>query len=135
VTGLREAARAVAEGIRTLHRLTLGPDDQLEGPADVRDVIGSLSLAMSRMPQLLGQLAAYLEIEQVKGTVGDGRPAVAGEHVRAASDALHRAGLDAEAMAAALDAAHEACHRVQASGPGMRGDASRGRGTPRRDDR
>ena len=126
MTELREAARAVAEGIRTLHRLTLGPDDQLGGPADVRDVIGSLSLAMSRMPQLLGQIAAYLEIEQVKGTFGDGRPPGAGEHVRAASDALHRAGLDAEAMAAALDAAREACQRVQASGPGMRRDASRG---------
>jgi hypothetical protein len=135
VTELREAARAVAEGILTLHRLTLGPDDQLEGPADVRDVIGNLSLAMSRMPQLLGQLAAYLEIEQVKGTFGDGRPAGAGEHVRAASDALHRAGLDAEAMAAALDAAREGVP----SSPGVRSRDAQGRlsgrGTPGGDDR
>jgi hypothetical protein len=128
VTELREAARAVAEGIRTLRRLTLGPDDQLEGPADVRDVIGSLSLAMSRMPQLLEQLATFLEIEHVKGTVADDQGAGAGEYVRAVSDALHRAGLDAEAMAAGLDAAREACQRVQASDRGMRRDASRREG-------
>ncbi len=134
MTGLSEAASAVAEGIRTLHQLTLGPDDQLDGPADVRDVIGSLSLAMFRMPQLLGQLAAFLEIEHVKGTLADDQGVGAGEHVRAVSDALHRAGLDAEAMAAALDAAHEACEHVQAIDPEMRKDASRGRGTLRRDD-
>jgi hypothetical protein len=115
MTGLREAASAVAEGIAALHLLTLGPDDQLEGPADMREVIGSLSLAMSGMPQLLGQLAAFLEIEQVKGTVTDDQGADAREYVRAVSDALHRAGLDAEAMAAALDAAREACERVTAA--------------------
>jgi hypothetical protein len=114
VTALREAANAVAEGIRTLRRLTLGPDDQLEGPADVRDVLGGLSLAMSRMPQLLGQLAAFLEVERVKGTVTDGQGGDAGEYVRVVSDALHRAGLDAETMAAALDAADEACGHVTA---------------------
>jgi hypothetical protein len=137
VTGprLREAADTVAEGIAALHRLTLGPDDQLEGPADVQDVISSLSLALSRMPQLLGQLAVFLEIEQVKGAVSDHKGGDAGEHVRAVSDALHRAGLDAEAMAAALDAAHEACHRVQPLDPGRRRDASRGLGTQRGDDR
>src|ERR1700738_151882 len=83
---------------------------------------------MSRMPQLLEQLATFLEIEHVKGTVADDQGAGAGEYVRAVSDALHRAGLDAEAMAAGLDAARDACQRGQASDRGMRRDASRGEG-------
>ena len=123
MTGLREAAGAVAGGIRALQQLTLGPDDQLVGPADVREVIGGLSLAVSRMPQLLGQLAAFLEIEHVKGGLVGGAGAGAGEDVRAVSDALHRAGLDAEALAAALDVAHDACDRVQAAGPELPKDA------------
>jgi hypothetical protein len=123
VTGLREAADAVAEGIRTLQQLTLGPDDQLEGPVGVREVIGGLSLAVSRMPQLLGQLAAFLEIEHVRGALVGGEGVGAGEDVRAVSDALHRAGLDAEAMAAALDVAHDACDRVQAVGSELPKDA------------
>jgi hypothetical protein len=114
LAGPGDVAGAVAEGIRTLHHLTLGPGDQLEGPNDVRDVIGALSLAVSRMPQLLGQLAVFLEIEQVKGTLAGQDSA---EHVRAVSDALHRAGLDAEAMAAALDGASDACERVIAAAP------------------
>ena len=120
MTGLRETASAVADGVAALQRLTLGPDDQLEGPADVRDVVGCLSLAMSRMPQLFGQLAAFLEIEYVQGTVADGDPgdpAGPGQQVRAVSEALHRAGLDAGAMAAALDAARAACDRVRPSAP------------------
>lgn len=116
MTRLRETASAVAEGIRTLHYLTLGRGDELECPADVYEVIGSLSLAVSRLPQLLGQLAAFLEVEQVKGAIAGGQGGDAGEYVRAVSDALHRAGLDAETMAAALDAARDACGQVQGSG-------------------
>ena len=107
----------MAEGVRALIHLTLGPDDELEGPADVREVIGSLSLAMSRMPQLLEQLATYLEIEHVKGIVADEHGGDAGVHVRTVSEALHRAGLDAEAMAAALDAARAACGELTAFEP------------------
>ena len=66
---LRTTASTVAEAIAALHHLTLGPDDELAGPEDVRDVLASLSLAMSRMPQLLEQLAVFLEVEYVKGTV------------------------------------------------------------------
>jgi hypothetical protein len=135
MTRLRETASAVTEGVAALSRLTLGPDDQLDGPADVRDVIGSLSLAVSRMPQLLGQLAVFLEIEQVKGAVAGDQEADAGGYVREVSDALHRAGVDAEAMTAALDTAREACERVQVSDPGMRKDAGRGRKIARGEDR
>jgi hypothetical protein len=135
MTRLSETASAVAEGLAALSRMTLGPDDQLDGPADVRDVIGGLSLAVSRIPQLLGQLAVFLEIEQVKGAVADNQGADARDYVREVSDALHRAGADAEAMTAALDAAREACEHVQVSGPGMQKEGWRGRKIVRGEDR
>ena len=115
MTRLQQAARAVAEGITALNQLTLGPRDELESPSDVTDVVAGLSLAMSLMPQLLGQLATFLEVEHVKEVLAGGQKAGIGERVRAVSDALHRAGLDAEAMAAALDTAHAACAHLQAS--------------------
>jgi hypothetical protein len=112
VTTLRDAASEVADGVGALCRLTLGPQDQLRGPADASDVTAGLSLAASLLPQLFGQLAAFLEVEYVKGTIAAG-PA-AGQRVRAISDALHRAGLDAEAMAAALATADAEITRLQA---------------------
>jgi 2-hydroxychromene-2-carboxylate isomerase len=125
MTRLQQAARTVAEGISALNQLTLGPDDELESPSDVSDVVASLSLAMSLMPRLLGQLAAFLEVEHVKEVFATGQKAGTGERVRAVSDALHRAGLDAEAMAAALDTAREECAQLQASeAADTRGQAS-----------
>jgi hypothetical protein len=110
---LKQTADSVTEAIRALSQMTLGPGDQLRHPDDVSDVVGGLSLAMSLMPQLLGQLAAFLEVEHVRGAITLGQGADPGERVRAASDALHRAGLDAETMAAALNTAHEACRGLK----------------------
>jgi len=112
-TSLRQAASAVADGVGSLCRLTLGPQDRLRGPADVSDVVAGVWVAVSLLPQLFGQLAAFLEVENVKGAVSHGRGTGAAGRVRAVSDALHRAGLDADAMAVALDAAHEACAGLQ----------------------
>ena len=112
MTTLRQAAGAMADGAGALCRLTLGPQDRLRGPADVSDVVAGLSAAASLLPQLFGQRAAFLEVEYVKGAIAAG-PA-AGPKVRAISDALHRAGLDAEAMAAALATAREEITHLQA---------------------
>ena len=114
-TTLRQTASKVTDDVGALCRLTLGPQDQLRGPADVSNVVASLSLAASLLPQLFGQLAVFLEVEYVKGTIAPGPGA--GQQVRAVSDALHRAGLDAEAMAAALAAAREASTHLQALAP------------------
>ena len=111
-TTLRRAASAVADGVGSLCGLTLGPQDRLRGPADVAEVVAGVSVAVSLLPQLFGQLAAFLEVEYVRGAIAGG-PA-AGQRVRAISDALHRAGLDAEAMAAALAAAGEEVTHLQA---------------------
>jgi hypothetical protein len=125
---LRKTAMSVAEAVRTLQRLTLGPADELQGPADVADVIAGLSLAMSLMPVLLGQLAAFLEVEHVRGAVSHRQGTGAAEAVRAVSDDLHRAGLDAEAMAVALDSAREACAELETA-PGSQGAVTRPRST------
>jgi hypothetical protein len=111
---LRATAAAVADGVAALQDLTLGPADELESPADVRDVLASLSQAMAQLPQRLGQLAVFVEIEHVKGAISGGPDAGAAGHVRAVSDVLHRAGRDAETMAAALAAAKEACASLRA---------------------
>jgi hypothetical protein len=112
MTTLRQAAGVVADGVGAMCRLSLGPQDQLRGPADVSGVVARLSLAVSLLPQLFGQLAAFLEVECVKGNIGGGPDAA--HQVRIISDALHRAGLDAEAMAAAMATAGEASTRLQA---------------------
>jgi hypothetical protein len=114
MTGLREAAGQVAEGIRTLSRLSCGPDDELGDPADVRDVVSGLAVALSRTPEVLTQLAVFLEVENVRRGVVRTDGGDAGATVRAVSDALHRASLDAEAMAAALEAALACCQQVTA---------------------
>ena len=124
MTALSETASGVADNVGALCRLTLGPQDQLRGPADVSDVVAQLSLAVSLLPQLFGQLAAFLEVECVKGTIAAGPDA--GQRVRAVSDALHRAGLDAEAMAAALAAAGEQSAHLRALVPRADGRASPG---------
>lgn len=124
MTRLRETAGAVAEGIGALQYLTLGPGDELGGPDDVADVLAGLVLAVSRMPRLLGQLAAFVEVEHVKGTIGSGGQAgTEEERVRAVSDGLHRAGLDAETMSLALEAAQQACSELTA--PASRGGDGR----------
>jgi hypothetical protein len=118
VSALSQTVSGVADGVGALCRLTLGPQDQLRGPADVADVVGGLHEAAVLLPRLFGQLAAFLEVEGVKGVIASAPAAGAldgGPQVRAISDALHRAGLDAEAMAAALAVAGEACAQLRAA--------------------
>jgi hypothetical protein len=117
MTGLREAAGQVAAGVAALSRLSRGADDELRDPADVRDVVSGLAAALSGMPEVLTQLAVFLEVEKVRGGVVGTDGGDAGATVRAVSDALHRASLDAEAMAAALEAALACCQQVTAHKP------------------
>lgn len=63
------AARAAAETIRSLNHLTLGPDG-LAQPADAYEVLGDLSLAASRIPQLLGQIGRWLATALAAGALG-----------------------------------------------------------------
>jgi hypothetical protein len=132
MTDIRETTRQIGDAIRTLLGLTCGPADELRHPADVRDIASGLRQAISRMPELFGQLAAFLEVENVRGTIASQGGTGVTAAVREVSEALHRAGLDAEAMTAALEAAVASCERVaersQEPGDEKARAASRGRG-------
>jgi hypothetical protein len=62
-------ARTAAEAIRSLNHATLGADG-LGQPADACEVLGELSLAASRLPQLLGQVGTWLAAALAGGRLG-----------------------------------------------------------------
>ncbi len=62
-------ARSAAEAIRSLNHATLGQDG-LGQPADAYEVLGELSLAASRLPQLLGQIGRWLAAALAAGRLG-----------------------------------------------------------------
>jgi hypothetical protein len=62
-------ARTAAEAVRSLNHATLGAGG-LGQPADAYDVLGELSLAASRLPQLLGQVSRWLAAALAAGRLG-----------------------------------------------------------------
>jgi hypothetical protein len=67
--GTLALARTAAEAIRSLNHATLGGDG-LGQPADACAVLGELSLAASRLPQLLGQVGRWLAAALAAGRFG-----------------------------------------------------------------
>jgi hypothetical protein len=67
--GTLALARSAAEAIRSLNYATLGGDG-LGQPADAYAVLGELSLAASRIPQLLGQVGTWLAAALAAGRLG-----------------------------------------------------------------
>jgi len=67
--GTLALARSAAEAIRSLNHATLGGEG-LEQPADAYAVLGELSLAASRLPQLLGQVGRWLAAALAAGRLG-----------------------------------------------------------------
>jgi len=62
-------ARSAAEAIRSLNHATLGGDG-IGQPADAYEILGELSLAASRLPQLLGQIGRALAAALAAGRLG-----------------------------------------------------------------
>jgi hypothetical protein len=62
-------ARTAAEAVRSLNHATLGGDG-LRQPADAYEVLGELSTAASRIPQLLGQIGRWLAAALAAGQLG-----------------------------------------------------------------
>lgn len=60
-------ARAAADAIRSLNHATGGGLGQ---PSDAYDVLGSLSLAASRLGQALSQIARFLDLALADGRLG-----------------------------------------------------------------
>jgi hypothetical protein len=99
-------ARTAAEAIRGLNRAT-NCGAGLSQPAVAYDVIASLSLAASRLPQLFTQITRYLDRAAAAGRLGhdlggDPRPAA-----KAAAVFLTGAAASAAALAGDLDAAQQ----------------------------
>jgi hypothetical protein len=92
----RQLGDALAEVTRVLNYATTGSAGGLEYPADVYGLLGALSAAASRLPQLLGQLAAWLQDHNAAGKIsvdqGSATEAVvkASEHLMAAEAAVGR---------------------------------------------
>jgi hypothetical protein len=107
-------ARTAAEAIRSLNHLTLGADG-LQQPADVYEVLGDLSLAASRIPQLISQIGRWLATALAAGVLGcDDRtdPACA---VSGAWIFLSGARGSAAALARDLEAARQQLGAVNSS--------------------
>ncbi len=62
-------ARTAAEAVRSLNHATLGGQG-LEQPSDAYEVLGELSTAASRVPQLLGQVGRWLAAALAAGRLG-----------------------------------------------------------------
>ena len=67
--GTLALARTAAEAVRSLNHAALGGNG-LEQPADAYAVLGELSLAASRLPQLLGQVGTWLAAALAAGRLG-----------------------------------------------------------------
>jgi hypothetical protein len=66
-----EVGNALAECVRVLNYATRDDAPGLEYAGDVYTLLGHLYTAAERLPQLLGQLAAFLNAQAATGTLAD----------------------------------------------------------------
>jgi hypothetical protein len=95
-------ARTAAEAIRGLNHATLAGLGQ---PAVAYDILGALSLAASRLPQLLSQITRWLDQALAAGRLGHDHGEDPSLAVDAAAIFLDDARGSAAALASDLDAA------------------------------
>ena len=116
-----QLAETIAEAVRVLGHATRH-HEALRWPSDADRLIRELSLAVSRLPQLLEQVSGWLEAEAAAGRIEmdagqwAGRPGLAAEVARMK---LEQAQAHARMLEQALDAAASVT-----SGMGARGDAA-----------
>jgi hypothetical protein len=114
----RQVASAAAEAVRVLNHATLNhPGQALAFPADADAVIGSISTAAQRLPQLLDQLREWLTGELTAGRLQvsygphAGSPAAA---VGTAGQRLRYASAIASRLHLALKDAAETTSKISA---------------------
>ena len=118
----RQVAEALAEAVRVLNFATAPPafagdlPAGLGSPADVYDLLGSLEMAVERMPQLTGQLTAFLSAQKNTGALADDHGRGAAEQVALAAFNLGEAHHAAEVLAAALRGARDAISGLYVKG-------------------
>lgn len=99
-------ARTAAEAVRGLNRATSSPAG-LDRPSVAYDVVGALSLAASRLPQLLAQLGSWLAAALEAGLLGCDDGSDPGAAVGGAAASLSGARASAGDLAAALGRAQQ----------------------------
>jgi hypothetical protein len=99
-------ARTAAEAIRGLNHATRHPAG-LGQPAVAYDILGALSVAASRLPQLLTQIAGYLDRTLAAGRLGHDLGEDPAHAIGAAGIFLDDARGSAAALAGDLDAAQQ----------------------------
>ena len=97
-------ARTAAEAIRGLNWAT-NCDAGLDQPSAAYDILGALSLAASRLPQLLGQITGYLHRALAAGSLGHDHGNDPAHAAGACAVFLGDAAASAAALAGDLDAA------------------------------
>ena len=99
-------ARTAAEAIRGLNHAT-GCDAGLGQPAVAYDIFGALSLAASRLPQLISQIAGWLDRALAAGRLGHDLGEDPSLAIAAAAVFLGDARGSAAALAGDLDGAQQ----------------------------
>ena len=99
-------ARAAAEAIRGLNHATRC-DAGLGQPSAAYDVIGALSLAAARLPQLIAQITGYLDQSLQAGRLGNDLGEDPAPDVDGAGVFLGDARMSAAALAGDLSQAQE----------------------------
>jgi hypothetical protein len=99
-------ARAAAEAIRDLNWATRH-EPGLGQPSAAYDILGALSLAASRLPQLFTQITGYLDRALAAGRLGHDLGEDPAHAVEAAAVFLGDATASAAALAGDLDAAQQ----------------------------
>jgi hypothetical protein len=96
-----EVASRAAHAIAVLNELTHG-GGELSTPGDVRDIVASLELIGSSLPQLCEQLARFLVVQHEDGQLSPEAGLDADDCVTEVIEALAAAGQAADMMTAAL---------------------------------
>lgn len=110
-----QLAEQAAQAVRTLNHLTRPHTGALAHPADVGDLVATLSCLTGRLPQLLHQLNQWLVSQQQAGHLRVDTssplpgPAAA---VHAVTGQLTQAALNTQQASDALDAAHQHLARL-----------------------
>jgi hypothetical protein len=113
---LAQVAESAAEAVRTLNLRTMAGKGEPEYPADVYEIIGNLKAMADRLPQLLGQLAAWLESEHQAGRIAhDSGREDPGVYVARVRDALIFGSDRAGNLADELRQAHNACSGLKSA--------------------
>jgi hypothetical protein len=113
-----EVASRAAHAIAVLNELTHG-GGELSTPGDVRDIVVSLELIGSSLPQLCEQLARFLVVQHEDGQLTPEAGLDADDCVTEVIEALAAAGQAADMMTAALTEAR-AGSQVLAPAPSPR---------------